>query len=48
MADPEAPLPPIEIAWKLAATTQPLAAGEPARAEKLVASRLYAHRFKGM
>ncbi len=30
MADEEAPLPPIEIPWKLAATTQPLAAGEPA------------------
>jgi hypothetical protein len=30
MADEEAPLPPIEIPWRLAATTQPLAAGEPA------------------
>ena len=31
MAEPEAPLPPIEIPWKLASTTQPLAAGEPAQ-----------------
>src|SRR4030095_1956314 len=30
MADEDTPLPPIEIPWKLAATTQPLAAGEPA------------------
>lgn len=30
MADAEAPLPPIEIPWKLASTTQPLSAGEPA------------------
>ena len=30
MADEDVPLPPIEIPWKLAATTQPLAAGEPA------------------
>ena len=30
MAEAEAPLPPIEIPWKLAATTQPLSAGEPA------------------
>lgn len=29
MADEETPPPPIEIPWKLAATTQPLAAGEP-------------------
>lgn len=31
MADPEALLPPIEIPWKLASTTQPLSAGEPAQ-----------------
>ena len=31
MADEPAPLPPLEIPWKLAATTQPLAAGEPAQ-----------------
>ncbi len=31
MADEEAPLPPVEIPWKLAASTQPLAAGEPAQ-----------------
>ncbi|MGZ8253536.1 MAG: hypothetical protein ACXWVT_01690 [Burkholderiaceae bacterium] len=31
MADEEAPLPPIEIPWKLAGTTQPLSAGEPAQ-----------------
>lgn len=31
MADSELPPPPIEIPWKLAATTQPLAAGEPAQ-----------------
>ena len=31
MAEEEAPLPPIEIPWKLAATTQPLSAGEPAQ-----------------
>ncbi len=31
MAEAEAPLPPIEIPWKLAATTQPLSAGEPAQ-----------------
>ncbi len=31
MAEPEAALPPIEIPWRLAATTQPLAAGEPAQ-----------------
>src|SRR5687767_14656030 len=30
MADPEAPLPPLEIPWKLAATTLPLAVGDPA------------------
>ena len=30
MADEDVPLPPIEIPWKLAATTQPLSAGEPA------------------
>ena len=30
MAETESPLPPIEIPWKLAATTQPLSAGEPA------------------
>jgi hypothetical protein len=30
MANEDAPLPPIEIPWKLAATTQPLSAGEPA------------------
>lgn len=30
MADEDTPLPPIEIPWKLAATTQPLSAGEPA------------------
>lgn len=29
MADEPTPLPPLEIPWKLAATTQPLAAGEP-------------------
>lgn len=29
MADEETGLPPLEIPWKLAATTQPLAAGEP-------------------
>ncbi|MBL8287073.1 MAG: hypothetical protein JNL85_03735 [Rubrivivax sp.] len=29
MADEPNPLPPLEIPWKLAATTQPLAAGEP-------------------
>jgi hypothetical protein len=31
MADEDPPLPPIEIPWKLAATTQPLSAGEPAQ-----------------
>ena len=30
MAEAEEPLPPIEIPWNLAATTQPLSAGEPA------------------
>src|SRR5262245_43432816 len=30
MADEDTPLPPVEIPWKLAATTQPLSAGEPA------------------
>jgi len=30
MADEDVPLPPIEIPWKLASTTQPLSAGEPA------------------
>jgi hypothetical protein len=29
MADEETGLPPLEIPWKLAATTQPLVAGEP-------------------
>jgi hypothetical protein len=31
MAEADAALPPIEIAWRLAATTQPLSAGEPAQ-----------------
>ncbi len=31
MADEPTPLPPIEIPWKLASTTQPLATGEPAQ-----------------
>ena len=31
MADEDTPLPPIEIPWKLASTTQPLSAGEPAQ-----------------
>jgi hypothetical protein len=31
MAEPDAALPPIEIPWRLAATTQPLSAGEPAQ-----------------
>jgi len=31
MADEPTPLPPLEIPWKLASTTQPLAAGEPAQ-----------------
>lgn len=31
MAEADAGLPPIEIPWKLAATTQPLASGEPAQ-----------------
>lgn len=31
MAETETPLPPVEIPWRLAATTQPLAAGEPAQ-----------------
>jgi hypothetical protein len=31
MAEEDTPLPPIEIPWKLAATTQPLSAGEPAQ-----------------
>ena len=31
MADEPTGLPPLEIPWKLAATTQPLAAGEPAQ-----------------
>ncbi|KQY86799.1 hypothetical protein [Pelomonas sp. Root1444] len=31
MAEPEAALPPIEIPWKLASTTQPLVTGEPAQ-----------------
>lgn len=31
MAEPEALLPPIEIPWRLAATTQPLSVGEPAQ-----------------
>jgi hypothetical protein len=31
MADEDPPLPPIEIPWKLASTTQPLSAGEPAQ-----------------
>ncbi len=31
MAQEDTPLPPIEIPWKLAATTQPLSAGEPAQ-----------------
>ena len=31
MANEDPPLPPIEIPWKLASTTQPLSAGEPAQ-----------------
>ncbi|MBL8345951.1 MAG: hypothetical protein JNN03_10955 [Rubrivivax sp.] len=31
MADEPTPLPPLEIPWKLASTTQPLATGEPAQ-----------------
>jgi hypothetical protein len=31
MAEADTPLPPIEIPWKLAATTQPLSGGEPAQ-----------------
>ncbi|MBI5716791.1 MAG: hypothetical protein HZC37_03795 [Burkholderiales bacterium] len=31
MADEPTPLPPLEIPWKLASTTQPLASGEPAQ-----------------
>jgi hypothetical protein len=31
MADETTPLPPLEIPWQLASTTQPLAAGEPAQ-----------------
>ncbi|MEX2223282.1 MAG: hypothetical protein WEG40_15935 [Candidatus Rokuibacteriota bacterium] len=31
MADEDTSLPPLEIPWKLAATTQPLSAGEPAQ-----------------
>lgn len=31
MAESETPLPPVEIPWRLASTTQPLSAGEPAQ-----------------